>query len=81
VVAGNANLEVITETTLKDRFGPSVPDAEGRRAYMAGLTFRTVSLAKVAQALQAGEIEFIQSPGRLVVPARLAMNALLEFVE
>ena len=81
VVAGNANLEVITETTLKDQFGPSVPDAEGRGAYMAGLTFRTVSLAKVAKALQAGEIEFVQSPGRLVVPARLALNALLEFVE
>ncbi|WP_426413909.1 VOC family protein [Bradyrhizobium ganzhouense] len=81
VVAGNANLEVITETTLKDQFGPSVPDAEGRGAYMAGLTFRTVSLAKVAKALQAGEIEFVQSPGRLVVPARLALNTLLEFVE
>ena len=81
VVTGNAHLEVITEAALKDQFGPSVPDAEGRGAYMAGLTFRTVSLAKVAQALQAGKIEFVQSPGRLVVPARLALNALLEFVE
>jgi len=81
VVAGNANIEVITETTLKDQFGPSVPDAEGRGAYMAGLTFRTVSLPKLAQALQAAEIEFVQSPGRLVVPARLALNTLLEFVE
>jgi len=81
VVTGNAHLEVITEAALKDQFGPSVPDAEGRGAYMAGLTFRTVSLAKVAQALQAGKIEFVESPGRLVVPARLALNALLEFVE
>jgi hypothetical protein len=81
VVTGNAHFEVITEAALKDQFGPSVPDAEGRGAYMAGLTFRTVSLAKVAQALQAGKIEFVQSPGRLVVPARLALNALLEFVE
>jgi hypothetical protein len=81
VVTGNAHIEVITEAALKDQFGPSVPDAEGRGAYMAGLTFRTVSLAKVAQALQAGKIEFVQSPGRLVVPARLALNALLEFVE
>jgi hypothetical protein len=81
VVTGNAHLEVITEAALKDQFGPSAPDAEGRGAHMAGLTFRTVSLAKVAQALQAGKIEFVQSPGRLVVPARLALNALLEFVE
>jgi hypothetical protein len=45
VVTGNAHLEVVTEAALKDQFGPSVPDAEGRGAYMAGLTFRTVSLA------------------------------------
>jgi Glyoxalase-like domain len=81
VVAANSNLEVITETTLKDQFGSSVPDAEGRGAYMAGLTLRTVSLDKVSQTLQAGKIEFVRSPGRLVVPARLALNALLEFVE
>jgi len=81
VVTGNAHLEIITEAALKDQFGPSVPDAEGRGAYMAGPTFRTMSLAKVAQALKAGKIEFVQSPGRLVVPARLALNALLEFVE
>jgi hypothetical protein len=48
---------------------------------MAGITFRTVSLAKVTRALEAAKIEFIQSPGRLVVPARLALNALLESVE
>ena len=48
---------------------------------MAGLVIRTASLAKVAQALHAGNIEFVQSPGRLFVPARLTLNALLEFVE
>lgn len=81
VVIGNSHLDVITEAALKEQFGASVPAAEGRSAYMAGLTFRTASLAKVAQALQAGNIEFVQSPGRLFVPARLALNALLEFVE
>ena len=29
-------------------------DAEGRKAYMAGLTFRTLSAAKAARALQDG---------------------------
>jgi hypothetical protein len=81
VVTGNAHLEIVTEAMLKDQFGPSVPDPEGRGAYMAGLTFRTVSLTNVTQALQAGGIEFVQSPGRVVVPARRALNALLEFVE
>jgi hypothetical protein len=48
---------------------------------MAGLTFRTLSLAKTAHALQDGKIEFTQSPGRIVVPAKQAVNAVLEFVE
>jgi hypothetical protein len=37
-------------------FGDAVPDAEGRKAYMAGLSFRTVSVAKVARTLQDGKI-------------------------
>ncbi|MCP3444138.1 hypothetical protein [Bradyrhizobium sp. CCGUVB14] len=81
MVAGSAHIEIITEAVLKDQFGPSAPDGEGRGTYMAGLTFRTVSLAKVAQALQTENIEFVRNPGRLVVPARLALNTLLEFVE
>jgi hypothetical protein len=48
---------------------------------MAGLTFRTVSLGKVARALQEGKIDFVQSPGRIVVPAKQAVNAVLEFIE
>jgi hypothetical protein len=81
VITSNAHLEIVTEATLKDQFGPLVPDAAGRGAYMAGLTFRTVSLTKVTQALQAGRIEFVQSAGRVIVPARQALNAVLEFVE
>jgi hypothetical protein len=48
---------------------------------MAGLTFRTVSLATTAHALKEGKIDFVQSPGRIVVPAKEAVNAVLEFVE
>ncbi len=81
VVIGNSRFDLVTAAALKHEFGASVPDAEGRDAYMAGLTFRTLSLAKVARALQAGQLDFVQSPDRLVVPARLALNAVLEFVE
>src|SRR5258708_9086869 len=81
VIVGNSRVDIVTEAALKDEFGDAVPDAEGRKAYMAGLTFRTVSLAKVASALQEGKIDFVQSPGRIVVPAREAVNAVLEFVE
>ncbi|MFI5000800.1 MAG: VOC family protein, partial [Reyranellales bacterium] len=81
VVIGNSRFDIVTEVTLKSEFGDCVPDAVGRKAYMAGLTFRTMSLAKVARTLQAGKIDCVQGPGRLVVPARQALNAVLEFIE
>jgi len=82
VVIGNSRFDIVTEAELKAQFGDAVPDAEGRSAYMAGLTFRTVSLAKAAQALQAGKIAGVtRKDGRLIVPAREAVNAVLEFVE
>ena len=62
-----------------DMFGP---EAAGRKAYMAGLTFRTLSAAKAARALQDGKIGGVtQSAGRVVVPAKQALNAVLEFIE
>ena len=42
---------------------------------------REALLAKAAQALQAGKIGFTKAAGRLVVPAKEAVNAVLEFIE
>jgi hypothetical protein len=82
VVIGNSRFDIVTEATLKAEFGDAAPNPEGRSAYMAGLTFRTVSLAKAAQALQAGKIGGVtKKDGRLIVPAKQAVNAVLEFVE
>jgi hypothetical protein len=82
VVIGNSRFDIVTEAELKAQFGDAVPDAEGRKAYMAGLTFRTVSVPKAARALQEGKIAgVVQTSGRLVVPARQAVNAVVEFVE
>lgn len=82
VVIANSRFDIVTEAELKSQFGDAVPDAEGRKAYMAGLTFRTVSVAKTAKALQEGKIAgAVQTSGRLVVPAKQAMNAVLEFIE
>jgi hypothetical protein len=82
VVIGNSRFDIVTEAALKAEFGDCAPDAEGRKAYMAGLTFRTTSLAKAARALQAGKIGgVVQAEGRIVVPAKQAMNAVLEFIE
>jgi Glyoxalase-like domain len=82
VVIGNSRFDIVTEAELKSQFSDAVPDAESRKAYMAGLTLRTVSIAKAARALQEGKISGVtQSAGRLVVPAKQAINAVLEFVE
>ena len=82
VVVGNSRFDIVTEEALRAEFGDSVPDAEGRPAYMAGLTFRTVSVARAARTLQDGKIgDVVQGVGRLIVPARQAMNAVLEFIE
>ena len=82
VVIGNSRFDIVTEAELRSQFGDAVPDAEGRKAYMAGLTFRTVSVQKAARALQEGKIAgVVQTSGRLVVPAKQAVNAVLEFVE
>lgn len=82
VVVGNSRFDIVTEAELKAQFGDAVPNAEGRKAYMAGLTFRTASVDKAARALQAGNIGGVtRNGGRLVVPAKEAFNAVLEFVE
>lgn len=81
VVVGNSRFDILTEAALRAEFGDAVPTAEGRPAYMAGLTLRTLSLAKAAAALTAGGIGSAARDGRIIVPAREAMNAVLEFVE
>jgi len=82
LVIGNSRFDIVTEAELRSQFGDASPDPEGRKAYMAGLTIRTLSLATAAQALQDGKIGGVaKSAGRLVVPAKEAVNAVLEFVE
>ena len=81
VVVGNSRFDIVTESTLRAEFGEAAPNAEGRPAYMAGLSFRTLSLGKAASALASGKIEYIKRDDRIVVPASQAMNAVLEFVE
>ncbi|HLG45918.1 MAG TPA: VOC family protein [Reyranella sp.] len=81
VVIGNSRFDIVTEAEMKAQLGDAAPDPDGRKAYMAALTLRTTSLAKAAAALEAGKIAFIEKDGRLIVPAKEAMNATLEFAE
>jgi hypothetical protein len=81
VVIGNSRFDIVTEAEMKAQLGDAAPDADSRKAYMAALTLRTTSLATAAAALEAGKIAFIEKDGRLIVPAKEAMNATLEFTE
>lgn len=82
LMIGNSRFDIVTESALRRQFGDAAPDADGRKAYMAGLTLRTVSLATAARTLQENGISgLVQSKNRLVVPASQAFNATLEFIE
>jgi catechol 2,3-dioxygenase-like lactoylglutathione lyase family enzyme len=82
LTVGNSRYDIVTEAALKAELGDAVPKAEGRPAYMAGLTFRTTSVDKAAKALAAGKIDrAVRKGGRLVVPADQAINTVLEFIE
>jgi catechol 2,3-dioxygenase-like lactoylglutathione lyase family enzyme len=82
VIVGNSRFDILTADALGAEVGAdALPDAVGRPAYMAGLTFRTTSLNTAAAALRQGSIPYTERRGRLVVPAREAVNAVIEFVE
>jgi hypothetical protein len=80
LAVGLSHLDILAPAALAAEFGDALPDADGRRQYMAALTLRTLSLARAAAALQAGGIAPAQSSAnRLVVPAAAAFGATLEF--
>ena len=82
VIVGNSRFDILTAEALGAQVGgDAMPDAAGRPAYMAGLAFRTTSFARTAAALRQGSIPFVERGGRLVVAAREAINAIIEFVE
>jgi hypothetical protein len=82
VIVGNSQFDILTQPALAAQVGEeAMPDAAGRPAYMAGLAFRTTSLGRAAAALHRGSIPFVERGGRLVVAAREAINAVIEFVE
>jgi hypothetical protein len=82
LVVGNSRFDIVTEAALRRRLGEAAPDPQGRAAYMAGLTFRTASLAKAVRCLRDNAVSgVVEADDHIVVPARLAFNATLEFVE
>jgi hypothetical protein len=76
---GLARFDIVTPAELARQFGDAAPAAEGRRDYMAALTFRTRSLDHAANALAAGTISAAREPDRILVPAAAAFGVALEF--
>jgi len=80
VQARNARIEIVPRADL-GAFGDAAPKLGNRDEVMAGLTIRSASLATTAAALGAENIPSIADEGRILVPARAALNVMLEFVE
>ena len=82
LAVGLSRFEVVTPSRLTAIYGDAAPDSGGRSEFMAALTFRVRALDATAAALGTGQIEgFQREPGRIVVPARAAFGATLEFAE
>ncbi len=81
IVAGT-NVDIVTEDALRSELGSAAPDPFGRQTYMAGLTFRTLSVAKASAVLASNGVAGIsQVAGGLIVPASSALNTTLAFFE
>jgi hypothetical protein len=82
LAVGLSRFEVVTHARLGAIYGDAAPAADGRADFMAALTFRVRSLESTESALRTGQIAgYRREPGRIVVPARSAFGATLEFVE
>ena len=84
VVIGNSRFDIVTEAELKAavRRRPCPMPRAARPTWPALPSARSRS-PKAAAALQEGKIAFVvqSDPGGIVVPAKQAVNAVLEFVE
>lgn len=80
VLIGLSRFDILTPRALAQGFGAAAPDPQGRNAYMAGLTFRTVDLARTATVLRAAGVPLVEANGCVRVPAAEAFGATLEFV-
>lgn len=80
LILGLSRFDVVTPAALWEMFGDAAPDSRGRPDYMAGLTFRTLSLDAAETALEAGGIRGVDRIGTSVlVPASEAFGVTLEF--
>jgi hypothetical protein len=77
---GLSNFDVVDPTECAARYGTATAQDE-RPEYMAALVLRTTSLDRAASALRAGDIEFSQDEGRILVSAADTMGVAIEFRE
>ena len=80
VLIGLSRFDIVTPRALAAAFGKAAPDAQGRGAYMAGLTLRVADLARTAGVLRDAGVPTSEAAGRVLVPAAEAFGATLEFV-
>src|SRR3954447_23154852 len=76
--AGAARVELASPASIAAEFGDAAADPAGRPEYLAAVELKVSSLARTAERLGGVEGARVE-PGRVVVPARAALNATLVF--
>jgi hypothetical protein len=80
LIVGATNVDIVTEEALRTELGTAAPDPAGRSTYMAGLTFRTLSVARAGSVLAQNSVAGIRAvAGGVMVPASSALNTALAF--
>ncbi|MDB5410870.1 MAG: hypothetical protein JWL84_5782 [Rhodospirillales bacterium] len=80
LAVGLSRFDILSPKALATQLGTAVPALDEQPARMVALTFRTLSLAQAGRALQGGGVAFDQRSDRILVAAKDAFGAALEFI-
>jgi hypothetical protein len=80
VLIGLSRFDILSPRALAAAFGDAAPDPQGRSSYMSGLSLRVTDLARTTDVLRTAGVGLAERDGRILVPAREAFGATLEFV-
>lgn len=80
LAVGLARLDILSPAAAAAEWGAALPAAAGRTSFLAGMSFRTTSLATAGRALEAGGVGVVgASAERLLAAAASGFDTAVEF--